>query len=96
MEFLDGSGNGTPGLFWNKVAKLHLDYFLFIITIINIFFKPSKNEGRKKIEKVKKNGEANVPSGRPLINISIIIKYIFIVQVCTVPQQCKFFASFYV
>jgi len=37
MEFLDGSGNGTPGLFWNKVAKLHLDYFLFIITIINIF-----------------------------------------------------------
>ena len=28
------------------------------------FFKPSKNEGRKKIEKVKKNGEANVPSKR--------------------------------
>ena len=36
--------------------------------IIIIFFKPSKNEGRKKIEKVKKNGEANVPSGRPAQN----------------------------
>ena len=32
------------------------------------FFKPSKNEGREKIEKVKKNGEANVPSGRPTQN----------------------------
>ena len=32
------------------------------------YFKPSKNEGRKKIEKVKMNGEANVPSGRPTQN----------------------------
>jgi len=41
---------------------------IIIIIIIYIFFKPSKNEGRKKIEKVKKNGEANVPSGRPTQN----------------------------
>jgi len=33
-----------------------------------LFFKPSKNEVGKKIEKVKKNGEANVPSGRPTQN----------------------------
>ena len=36
--------------------------------LLLLFFKPSKNEGRKKIEKVKKNGEANVPSGRPTQN----------------------------
>ena len=41
---------------------------IIIIIIIMTFFKPSKNEGRKKNEKVKKNGEANVPSGRPTQN----------------------------
>jgi len=55
MEFLDGSGNGTPGLFWNKVAKLHLDYFLFIIiTIINIFLNPRKTRVGKKLKKLKR------------------------------------------
>jgi len=51
-------------MYFNK----HLNVIVIIvimIMIIIIFFKPSKNEGRKKIEKVKKNGEANVPSGRP-------------------------------
>jgi len=38
---------------------------IIIIIIIIIIFKPSTNEGREKNEKVKKNGEANVPSGRP-------------------------------
>ena len=48
-----------------------IEVVAIIIIIIIIFFlnfKPSKNEGRKKIEKVKKNGEANVPSGRPTQN----------------------------
>ena len=44
------------------------DIIIIIIIIIIVFFKPSKNQGRKKIEKVKKNGEANVPSGRPTQN----------------------------
>ena len=43
-------------------------YKSVIIIIIIFFFKPSKNDGRKKIEEVKKNGEANVPSGRPTQN----------------------------
>ena len=42
------------------------DYYYYYYYFF--FFKPSKNEGRKKIEKVKKNGEANVPSGRPTQN----------------------------
>jgi len=42
-----------------RVISLRIYYY---------FFKPSKNEGREKIEKVKKNGEANVPSGRPTQN----------------------------
>jgi len=37
---------------------------IIIIILLFYFFKPSKNEGREKNEKVKKNGEANVPSGR--------------------------------
>ena len=41
-------------------------YYYYYYFFLN--FKPSKNEGRKKIEKVKKNGEANVPSGRPTQN----------------------------
>ena len=32
------------------------------------FLNPRKTRVRKKIEKVKKNGEANVPSGRPTQN----------------------------
>ena len=51
------------------------------------FFKPSKNEGRKKLKNLKKNGEANVPSGRPtrnccatiiIITVIIIIYIVFI------------------
>jgi len=37
---------------------------LLFISII-IFLNPPKNKGRKKIEKVRKNGEANAPGGRP-------------------------------
>ena len=55
-----------------KDAARRLCLFLFltviVIIIIIIIIKPSKNEGREKIEKVKKNGEANVPSGRPTQN----------------------------
>jgi len=42
--------------------------------IIIIFFKPSKNEGRKKIEKLRKNGEGNVPSGRPTQLLLLLLK----------------------
>ena len=42
---------------------------MFFLLLLFYFFKPSKNEGREKIEKVKKNGEANVPSGRPTQNL---------------------------
>ena len=41
---------------------------IIIIILLFYFFKPSKNEGREKNEKVKKNGEANVPSGRQTQN----------------------------
>jgi len=41
---------------------------IFIYYYYYLFFKPSKNEDREKIEKVKKNGETNVPSGRPTQN----------------------------
>ena len=33
-------------------------YYYYYYYYFKYFFKPSKNEGRKKIEKVKKNGEA--------------------------------------
>ena len=45
-----------------------MSFKLILLLLLLFFFKPSKNEGRKKIEKVKKNGEANVPSGRPTQN----------------------------
>ena len=42
---------------------------VFIITIIIYFFlNPRKKRVGKKLKKVKKNGEVNVPSGRPTQN----------------------------
>ena len=42
---------------------------LLLLLLLLLLFKPSKNEGRKKLKKLRKNGEANVPSGRPTQNI---------------------------
>ena len=47
------------------------EHYCFII----IFIKPSKNEGRKKL---KKNGEANVSSGRPTQNYCYYYIFFFL------------------
>jgi len=44
--------------------------FLFIYLLF-LFFNPRKKEGRKKLKKLRKNGEANVPSGRPTQNCCV-------------------------
>ena len=70
LKSADCRGNYSATSNDNEVGTLAVDGWepWAVIIIIIIFFKPSKNEGRKKIEKVKKNGEANVPSGRPTQN----------------------------
>jgi len=45
---------------WRQHHKQSWNYYYY--------FSPQKTRVRKKIEKVKKNGEANVPSGRPTQN----------------------------
>jgi len=62
----DGDGDGQLLCGFNVPIKglmAHRCYSLLLLLLL--FLNPRKTRVGKKIEKVKKNGEANVPSGRP-------------------------------